>query len=80
MDKQLSYREIFMISSLIDIIILVFVYVNSCFVIAWLKRDNSIMDIAWGLGFVGIAVWMEVFYPLEKRWLITLFVTIYGVR
>ena len=69
-----------MVSSLIDILILVFIYVNSCFVIALIKRDNSIMDIAWGLGFVGIAAWMEVFYPLENRWLITLFVTIYGAR
>ena len=38
------------------------------------------MDIAWGLGFVGIALWMEVFYPLESRWLLTSFVTIYGLR
>lgn len=80
MGNQLSYRETLMSSSLIDILILIFIYVNSCFILAWIKKDNSIMDIAWGLGFVGIAVWMEVFYPLEMRWLITLFVTVYGLR
>ena len=32
--------------------LLVFVHMNIAFIVATLKRDNSVADIAWGLGFV----------------------------
>jgi len=37
--------------------LLVLVYVNIVFVIALMRADNSIMDIAWGLGFILIALY-----------------------
>jgi steroid 5-alpha reductase family enzyme len=34
----------------------IFLYMTLVFVLAWIKKDNSIVDIAWGLGFVFVAV------------------------
>jgi steroid 5-alpha reductase family enzyme len=38
-------------------IILVFIYMTLFFVVAQIKKNNSIVDMAWGIGFVMIAVY-----------------------
>ena len=37
-------------------IILIFIYMNIFFIVAILKKNNSIVDIGWGLGFVIISI------------------------
>ena len=60
----------------------VFVYMTLIFIIALFKKDNSIVDIAWGLGFVLVAL---LTFFLEKgfsfrRALVTALVLIWGIR
>lgn len=60
----------------------VFVYMTVIFVIALFKKDNSIVDIAWGLGFVLIAL---LTFFLEKGFtfrhnLVTTLLFIWGMR
>jgi steroid 5-alpha reductase family enzyme len=72
--------------SIVDYIIYsaaaVFVYMTLIYVIALFKKDNSIVDIAWGLGFVFIAL---LTFFLEKGFtfrhtLVTILVLIWGFR
>lgn len=60
----------------------VFIYMTAVFLIALLKKDNSIVDIAWGLGFVLVA--LVTFFlkaGFEARHvLITLLVAVWGIR
>lgn len=61
---------------------LVFIYMTSLFVIAQLKRDNSIVDIGWGFGFVVIAFYtfIKSGLYLPRHILATLLVAIWGIR
>ena len=36
--------------------ICVFLYMSLIYMLAWIKKDNSIVDIAWGIGFILIAI------------------------
>jgi steroid 5-alpha reductase family enzyme len=61
---------------------IVYIYMSIFFVIALLKKNNSIADIAWGLGFVLITVFSfsratDVF---ERTLLINVLVLIWGLR
>ena len=60
---------------------LVFAYVNVIHVIALLKKDNGIMDAAWGPGFVLLA-WSTVLSggAEPRRLLLAALVTLWGVR
>jgi len=60
----------------------VFCYMSILFVIAMFKRDNSIADIGWGLGFVVVAL---LTFFLEQGFtarhiLVTVLVVIWGIR
>jgi steroid 5-alpha reductase family enzyme len=66
---------------LIQCATLVAIYMTIWFVLALIRKDNSIADIAWGLGFVLVAVVTflrrgSLFLPL----LVTLLVTVWGLR
>ncbi|MCJ7485156.1 MAG: DUF1295 domain-containing protein [Candidatus Aminicenantes bacterium] len=66
---------------LIQCAALVAIYMTVWFVLALLRKDNSIADIAWGLGFVLIVVVTflrrgSLFLPL----LVTLLVAVWGLR
>lgn len=52
------------------------------FFLAQLKRDNSIVDIAWGLGFIIIALFTFFTFGsfLERQVLITLLTVLWGLR
>ena len=60
--------------------IFVLIYIIIWFTIAQIIRDNGIMDVAWGLGFILLswANWWTFGYPYGL--LIPLIVTIYGLR
>ncbi len=42
---------------LLSAAILVWVYMTAWFIVAVWQRDNGLVDIAWGLGFLALAVW-----------------------
>ncbi len=60
----------------------IFVYVNIWFVMALVLKNNGIVDIAWGLGFVGIAVTLAFTYPMlyDFQWTVLTMVVLWGLR
>lgn len=62
--------------------LIVFLYVTFVFFLAQVKQDNSIMDIAWGLGFVILVFFNLVssgtLYP--RQVLVAILVLIWGLR
>lgn len=71
-----------MVVLLYQCVALVFIYMTTLFIIAQLKRDNSIVDIGWGFGFVLIALFTFIksglFLP--RHILATTLVAIWGLR
>lgn len=67
-----------MYSSYLDAALLIFCYMAAWFLVAQLKRDNSLADVAWGLGFVLVAWWMYRFYHLPA--LLFGMVALWGLR
>ncbi len=62
--------------------ILVFIYMTCVFGIALLRKDNSIVDVAWGIGFILVAM-LTFFLALGITWrhiLVTGLVCIWGMR
>jgi steroid 5-alpha reductase family enzyme len=69
------------ISLMLECAVLVFLYMNSMFLIALRLRNNSIVDVGWGFGFVLISVW--AFIQSEQtvfQWILLLLVILWGVR
>lgn len=60
----------------------VFFYMTAVFIIALIKKDNSVVDIAWGIGFILIA--LLTFFLAERcevrHILVTVLVVIWGLR
>ncbi|MEO1514340.1 MAG: DUF1295 domain-containing protein [Bacteroidota bacterium] len=61
-------------------VLLLFCYATLWFAIAQWLKNNSIADVAWGLGFVLLGVYMLREDVGGQRGLLTLFVTIWGLR
>lgn len=60
----------------------IFCYMSCIFIIATFKKDNSIVDSAWGLGFVALSIFC-CFYTqhlVARSLVVTLLVSIWGVR
>ena len=60
----------------------VFVYVNVIHLIALIKKDNGIMDVAWGIGFVVLA-WVGLLTgsgATPRSILLVALITLWGVR
>lgn len=60
----------------------IFLYMTCVFCLALLKKDNSLVDIAWGLGFIGVAI-LTIF--LKEGWttrqvIVSCLVSIWGLR
>jgi steroid 5-alpha reductase family enzyme len=69
------------LAALADCAILIAAYMTVWFVIALIKKDNSVADLAWGLGFVLVAAFTflrrgSLFLPL----LVTSLVAVWGLR
>ncbi len=59
-----------------------FVFLHITYLIAIFKKDNSIADIFWGMGFV-IVAWTSLFFNQNftaRALLATIFVTLWGLR
>ncbi len=60
----------------------VFIYMNIVFAVALIKKDNSIIDIAWGLGFILVAAFtlFREAGTTNLQVLISLLVLLWGLR
>jgi steroid 5-alpha reductase family enzyme len=67
-----------MIQPYLTTAIVIFLYMTAWYFIAILKKDNSIVDVAWGLGFV-LVFWIQ-FYLYGRPLVLGLMVTIWGLR
>lgn len=67
-------------SSILILILLVFIYMNIGFSLGMFKKDNSIVDILWGLGFVCVVWLLEYIFPNVNGVFLKYLVTIWGLR
>ncbi len=60
----------------------VFLYMVFCFILAWIKKDNSIVDIAWGIGFILVATLTFILQTVfvARHILVTALILIWGTR
>jgi steroid 5-alpha reductase family enzyme len=58
----------------------ILIYMHLLFVLALWRRDNSIVDIGWGLGFVGVAWVLWLAEPHPSAWLLLIPVSLWGLR
>jgi steroid 5-alpha reductase family enzyme len=47
--------------------IIIFLFMNVMFVIAQIKKDNSVVDIGWGLGFLAVTVGLIFTIGLQSQ-------------
>jgi len=71
-----------MFEYIIHALIWILVYMHIIFAIALIKRDNSIADIAWGVGFILVAVLSLIKEPgaTSLQILVSLLVLVWGLR
>ena len=69
-------------NSLLVPLLVTFVYFTVFYVIAQIIKDNSIVDMGWGLGFVfgSIATLLTTANPTLLSYVITIFIAIWGIR
>ncbi|HNX62670.1 MAG TPA: DUF1295 domain-containing protein [Candidatus Limiplasma sp.] len=62
--------------------ILIFAYFTVLFLVGTVRRNNSVVDVGWGIGFVLVAWWMLLQYaPFTlARVTMTLLITLWGTR
>jgi steroid 5-alpha reductase family enzyme len=67
---------------ILEIALLVFIYMTIIFVFALIRKDNSIIDIFWGTGFIVIALYSFIRNPeIEiRRTIVTLLIILWGIR
>lgn len=67
---------------LVDIMILIFVYMTLLFLYALYKKDNSIVDVGWGIGFIIIALYafFKTHLYLPRHYLILSMIVVWGLR
>ena len=65
-----------------EIAILVLIYMSLVFILAQIAKDNSIVDIFWGLGFILIAIYslIQDTEPDLRKWIVTFLVALWGIR
>jgi steroid 5-alpha reductase family enzyme len=63
-------------------ILAVFLYMTTVFLLAMKKEDNSIVDIAWGLGFIGVT--LLTFFLKEgwttRQFIVSVMIFLWGMR
>jgi len=62
--------------------ICVFLYMVFIFLLAWIIKDNSIVDIAWGIGFLLVAILTFILGGgfVTRHFLVTALIVIWGTR
>lgn len=71
-----------MLTSIIQTAFFIFIFMTTLFIIAQIKKDNSIADIGWGLGFICIA-YLNLFLSPKItiiQLLTSLLITLWGLR
>jgi len=65
-----------------EIALLMLIYVSLVFVLAQIAKDNSIVDIFWGPGFILIAIYSLIQDPEPdlRKWIVTFLVALWGIR
>jgi len=66
----------------LTLILLLWVYFSSFFILSIFKKRNDIVDIAWGIGFI-LASWSSLFLSSNyspKHLLVSLLITLWGLR
>ena len=60
----------------------IFCFMSFMFVIALIKKDNSIVDIGWGIGFIVVALVTFFYFGYERRSqrLVTFLTIVWGTR
>ena len=62
-------------------IMIIFIYMNILFVIASIKKNNSIVDIGWGLGFVIVTISMMLLNNMNSiNYILNALVILWGLR
>lgn len=64
----------------ITVIIGLFIYFLLWFLIATAIKNAGIVDIAWGLGFVFLAVMQQLLFGLTESWILVFIVALWGLR
>lgn len=70
------------ISILAQCCFLIFIYMNILFLLALYKKDNSIADTGWGIGFIGITLYTFFIYSsyTQRQILATILILTWGMR
>lgn len=65
-----------------EIALLILIYMTLVFVLALIVKDNSIVDIFWGLGFILVAIYsfIQDTEPDLRKWIVTFLVALWGIR
>jgi len=70
-----------MINTLFDVALLIWIYMSLFFILALFLKDNSIVDIGWGLGFILTTILMIIQQPIPgMRGIAYVFVILWGAR
>jgi len=72
-----------MLATVASVAFLVFVYMTAWFVAAMIARRNDIVDVAWGLGFIVIAIWLLLRFepaPSVRLYAAGALVLVWGAR
>ncbi len=64
------------------VVLIVFVYMTAIFILALIVKDNSIVDIFWGLGFIVISLFslLQTDFVSLKKIIVTSLILIWGLR
>jgi steroid 5-alpha reductase family enzyme len=64
-----------------ETLLVLFVYFNIWFLIGQLKKNNAVVDIAWGLGFVVVALFTFIYSEMVLiNYVITILISLWGLR
>lgn len=69
-----------MFSPYLDAALLIWIYMTLLFFLALARRDNSIVDIAWGGGFTLVAWQTDLYYAHPWSLLAAILISIWGLR
>ncbi len=70
-----------MLATFLQTALFIFCYMSGWFVIALIKKRNDVADIAWGLGFVGIAFFLFLTTtPTLQSVILYMLIAIWGIR
>lgn len=60
--------------------LLIWFYMTSWYLLSLVKKRNDIADIAWGLGFILVALLNFIFNPISKLLISLILISIWGIR